>query len=922
MKKLSILGILLGICFRLTASASFSLYNLTCEQEENPVGIATLIPHFSWKIHSGKRGFYQKAYELRVADSKYQLATNQANVWETGKVSSSESLLIPFAGNKLKPGHTYYWKVRIWDQEKKVSEWSTVQCFTVGLLNETDWKGAQWIALEKEDPSSLRIPGLIAGRDPLPDTKIRNPQFRKEFTVRKELRRATVYVSGLGHFELSLNGNKVGTNFLDPGWTKYDQSSLYVTFDITRELKSGINTFATTLAGGFYHTPHTRYLKIYNAFGKPKMKLCLQMEYTDGTSETILSDQSWKTTESATTFSSIYGGEDYNANLEEKGWMLEGFDDSKWSTPFVAENKVPLHSQRATPLCIRQELPAVRNLKTPKGNWVYDFGQNFSGIVRIRVKGNTQQEIKLFPAELTNPDGTVNQYSSGGPFWFSYTTRGEGETETWQPRFTYYGFRYVEIEGAVPPGQENPDNLPELEEITGLHTSNSAEEAGSFICSKPIFNQTHELIDWAMRSNMASVLTDCPHREKLGWLEEAYLMQHSLQYRYDLARLYGKIMEDMSQAQTPEGIIPTIAPEYVRFDSGFENTPEWGSAFIVCPWNIYQWYGDKRPILKYYPQMKKYLSYLASRAENHILSYGLGDWYDLGPNPPGYAQLTSNGVTATATYYYNTTLLQQMAALLGENEDEKHYKELAAEIRTAFNNRFFNKDTQIYDRNSQTANAIALYFNLVEPAYKEQVLQNLIGDIRKRGNALTAGDIGYRYLLKALELNGCEEVIYDMNSRYDVPGYGYQLAEGATALTESWKALRNSSNNHFMLGHLMEWLYSGLGGIRQQEGSVAFRKIRIDPQTVGDVNYARTAYESPYGTIRCEWQKKVGEFLLRIEIPENCEALVCLPAHKAEYVTESGVPITDCRDVAFTKGEKNKLNVQVGSGSYRFRCKE
>lgn len=922
MKKFIIAGILLGIGSRLIAAASFSLYNLTCEQEENPVGIETLIPHFSWKIHSETPGFIQKAYQIIVADSEDQIKANRGNVWESGKVYASQSILIPFSGKTLKSGTTYYWKVRIWNPQKKVSEWSIPQRFSMGLLTEADWNGAKWIALENDDESARRVPGLIVGRDPLPGTKFKNPQFRKEFTVPKEVKQAMVFVSGLGHFEMYLNGNKVGTNFLDPGWTKYDKSALYVTFDVTRQLQTGKNAFALMLAGGFYLTPNSRYLKIYNAFGMPKMKLCLQIEYTDGTREVVISDRHWKSTESATTYSSIYGGEDYNANLEQEGWMLPGFEDSHWHTPVLSEKKIPLHSQRSTPLCVREALPAVRSWKTEKGNWVYDFGQNFSGIPQIRVKGTKKQEIKLFPGELTHPDGTVNQTSSGGPVWFSYIPTGKGDTETWQPRFTYFGFRYVEVEGAVPAGQENPTGLPEIEAITGLHTSNSAPEAGNFICSKPIFNQTHTLIDWAMRSNMASVLTDCPHREKLGWLEEAYLMQHSLQYRYNLSRLYEKIMEDMAQAQTPEGIIPTIAPEYIRFDSGFEDTPEWGSAFLICPWNIYQWYGDQRLIAKYYPQMKRYLDYLTSRAEHHILSYGLGDWYDLGPNPPGYAQLTSNGVTATATYYYNTTLMQQMAALLGKTEDEKHYKKLAAEIKQAFNRHFFKKDQQIYDRNSQTSNAVALCFDLVEPEYKETILRNLIKDIRQRNNALTAGDIGYRYLLKALELNGYEEVIYDMNSRYDVPGYGYQLAQGATALTESWKALRTSSNNHFMLGHLMEWLYSGLGGIRQQEGSVAFRKVRIDPQIVGNVKYARTAYESPYGTIRCEWQKHSGEFLLQVEIPANCEAVVVLPTSKIENVSNNGVPLVHSPYKTFTQSGKKKLEVQIGSGSYRFQCKE
>lgn len=918
MKRLSFFALAMIFSLHLLASSFFSVYEPTCEQEENPIGIDNSTPCFSWKIHSKTRGFIQKAYQIRVADSKEKLVVRKGYLWDSGKVDSPESVLIPFQGKDLKSGTTYYWSVRCWDNSGKVSEWSIPQSFTMGLLNASDWQGAEWISLEADEAQLRRVPALLPGRDQLPEKQFKNPQFRKEFVSGKAIKKAIASVSGLGHFEFFLNGSKVGTNFLDPGWTKYDKSVLYVTFDVTSLLNNGANVIGVMLGGGFYQIPPTRYLKIYNGFGAPKLKMHLQLEYTDGTRECIVSDRSWKTTESPIVFSSIYGGEDYNAALEQEGWMHSGFDDCAWKTPFVAQNEVAMYAQRSTPLHVRDQMPVVRSWKTSTGKWVYDFGQNFSGIVRIKVKGERKKTIKFHPSELLNSDSTVNQYSSGGPFWFAYSLKGS-EVEEWQPQFTYYGFRYVELEGAVPVGADNPGNLPEILEIKGLHTTNSAPEAGSFTCSKPLFNKTHELIDWAMRSNMASILTDCPHREKLGWLEEAYLMQYSLQYRYNLSRLYEKILADMAQAQTENGVIPTIAPEYVRFDSGFEDTPEWGSAFILCPWNLYQWYGDTRFIVKYYPQMKRYLEYLTSRANDHIVAYGLGDWYDLGPNPPGYSQLTSNGVTATATYYYNTIVLQQMAALLGNTEDEKLYGELAAKIKESFNRHFFHKDKQCYDRNSQTANAIAIAINLVEPAYKMGVLNNLIFDIRQRGNALTAGDVGYGYLLKALGKNGCQEIIYDMNSQYDVPGYGYQLAEGATSLTESWKASRSSSNNHFMLGHLMEWLYSGLGGIRQQEGSVAYKKILIDPQVVGDLREARTCYESPYGTIRCEWRKEHGAFFIKVEIPENSEALVLLPVYSVEGVTENGVSLAACKDITVIGQEGNKLKVKIGSGNYSFK---
>jgi hypothetical protein len=676
------------------------------------------------------------------------------------------------------------------------------------------------------------------------------------------------------------------------------------------------------LGNGYYNIPLERYLKLIISHGAPKLKLHLRVEYSDGSTSEIVSDASWKATESPITFSSIYGGEDYDAKLFQEGWTDTGFNDTSWNQAIPTDYPGTLSAQRATPLTVHSEIPTVTFYRNSKGSWVYDLGQNFSGIIRIAVKSNESSTIRFHTAELLKNDSTFTQRASGGPFYFSYTTKGDGQIECWQPQFTYYGFRYVEIEGAVPAGKDNPDQLPEIESLTGLHTCNSAEEAGSFVCSLPMFNRIYSLIDWAIRSNMASVLTDCPHREKLGWLEQAHLMQYSLQYRYNLARLYRKIMEDMRASQLPNGCIPTIAPEYVRFANGFEDTPEWGSAFIISPWYIYKWYGDRRLLEEYYPEMQRYLDYLGTRADNHIVAYGLGDWFDIGPKRPGYAQLTSNGVTATAIYHYNTTIMQQVATILGKPDDAKRYGILAEDIKKAFNEKFYDTATGKIERNSQTANAIALYTGLVPDERRDAILQNLTDDIRGRGNALTAGDVGYRYVLRALEEGGRSDVIFDMNSRYDVPGYGWQLAHGATALTESWQAYGFVSNNHFMLGHLMEWLYSGLGGIRQKDNSIAFSEIVIDPYVTGKVESAATSYESPYGTIRCQWERTDRDYTIEVSIPANSTAEIHLPATNVQQVSVYGLPLSTSDDVTVIGTDNGKLKLKTGSGNYRFKVND
>ena len=904
----------------------FSVSELRCEQSQRPLAVDPAGPRLSWQLNADRRGCLQSAYRILVADSPVALADDNGNVWDSGKVFSDRSVLVPYGGPALQPGKAYCWKVQAWDADGNLSPWSLPASFGTGLMSMQDWNGAKWIAMEPDVDSLKCIEGNTGkwkDGGPVFDKPVapyKLPQLRREFTATKPVKRAMAYICGLGQFEMFLNGEKVGDHFLDPAWTKFDKEAQYVAFDITGELRDGKNAVGVMLGNGYYHTPHGRYLKLLFSYGAPKMICKLQIEYADGTAQTVVSDDKWRASESPVTFSSIYGGEDYDASAVQPGWAEPGFDDRKWKKAVLTQGAgVKLIPQISEPLKVMERIPTVRRFRAANGNWVYDLGQNASGIVQLTVRAVTPQSIKLIPGELINDDSTVNQRASGAPFYHVYTARGDGSSETWHPQFTYYGFRYVEVEGAVPVGESNPGALPEVIDITGLHTRNSAAQVGTFACSDPLFNKIHTLIDWAVRSNMASVLTDCPHREKLGWLEVTHLMGGSIQYRYDISRLYAKQVNDMRTAQHANGMVPTIVPQYVTFSPDFIDTPEWGSAFVIIPWNLYEWYGDLAPLRDNYERMKRYVDYLGSRADNHIVAYGLGDWYDIGPDRPGYAQLTSNGVTATAIYYQDVKILERVARLLGKEADVRKYAALASDIKRAFNEKFFDKKTLKYDRDSQTANSIALHMDLVEPQYKAVVRQNLIDDIRRRGNALTAGDVGYRYVLRALEENDASEVIYDMNSRYDVPGYGYQLAHGATCLTESWQAYREVSNNHCMLGHLMEWLYSGLGGIRQSPGSAGYKEIVIRPQVVGDIHSAAVSFRSPYGLIRSEWSDSPQQYRQRVEIPANTTALVYLPAVDPAAVSESGVPLGEVPGLSVRERGKDYLAVAVGSGIYDFR---
>ncbi len=923
MKAFSLSLLALCLCaMPVGAVPALRIYSLQCEQMDSPLGVDTQAPCFAWKLTARDRGAVQSAYQLMVATSEEALTQGRSDVWDSGKVTSDCSIMVPYEGKPLSSATTYYWRVRSWDGGGEVSPWSQTATFTTGLLTEADWAGAQWIALDEDKEKVIPAIHSPLVRDAFPDGAVSYPlpQFRKVFPVRGQVSQALLYVTGLGQFECFLNGEKVGDHFLDPGWTKYDKEALYLTFDVTQGIREGSNVLGVMLGNGFYNTPMGRYYKMVGSFGTPKMRLRLMLRYTDGTSESVVSDTSWKVTESPVTFSSIYGGEDYNATLLQQGWNADPtFSDSHWHSALEVRQDIDLKAQLGTTLAVRDTIQCMLRYLNGQGSWVYDMGQNFSGIIRVRLKSKGSQTVTLRPAELQNADKTVNQSASGSPYYFRYTTRGDNEVETWQPQFSYYGFRYVQVEGAVPEGEANPDNLPEVVELVGLHTTASAPEAGTFHCSKPMFNDIYNLIDWAIRSNLASVTTDCPHREKLGWQEQNHLMQCSMQYRYSLLPLYRKIMDDLAASQHEDGCIPTTAPEYVSFSDGFEDSPEWGCSFIICPWYIYQWYGDLRPMQKHYAAMRRYIDYLSSCAEGHIVAYGLGDWFDIGPANPGRAQLTSVGLTATAIYYYEVMLMGKMAALLGERADEERYTSLAGEIREAYIANFYHPADATYDRGSQTANAMSLYMGLVPDGERDRVLASLVADIEGRGFALTAGDIGYRYVLCALLEGGRSDVIYNMNSRYDVPGYGWQLTHGATALTESWQAYDYVSNNHLMLGHLMEWLFGGVGGIRQAEGSIAWRDIVIDPQFVGDVRSAECRYESPYGEIRCEWNKTQTAYTLRVDVPVGCRATVCLPSEDPMGISEGGQPILDCEDISLAGQGEGKTHWNVGSGTYMFR---
>lgn len=779
------------------------------------------------------------------------------------------------------------------------------------------WANAKWIAFEQMEDSLKVVPAVHGSGDELGERCIKRsiiPLFRKDFKVPDYIESAIINISGMGHYELHINGSKVGNSFLSPGWSYYQKHELYNTYDITEQVKKGENALGVLVGNGFYYINRERYRKIVLANGYPKLIFNLTLKLRDGSNINIVSDKGCKVSPSPITYSSIFGGEDYDATLEQAGWDSYGFDDSSWNDPIILKDSVEkLILENDFPLKVMQEFSAVKILKSKTGRTIYDFGQNASGIISLKVKGSKGTKIRILPDELINEQRNVTQRSGGGPYEFNYTLKGEGE-ETWQPRFTYYGFRYADVEIIE---QDKTDVETEILDLKLLHTRNSSPTVGSFSCSDTLFNQIFDLINWGIKSNMASVATDCPHREKLGWLEQTYLIGPSMHYNFNIHKLYSKIVDDMIDSQLEDGLVPDIAPEYVPFQGGFRDSPEWGSASVIIPWLIYNWYGDVAILRKAYPMMKRYINYLQHQAQDNILDYGLGDWFDLGPKRPGVAQLTPKGVTATSIYYYDLSIVTKVAELFGHEDDLKHFKRLSSHVKEAFIKKYYNRKNAVCSTGSQTAYAMALYTGILPDEDKERILKNLVDNIIKNDYALTSGDIGYHFLVRVLSENGRSDILYKMNNRTDRPGYGFQLKKGATSLTESWAALADVSNNHMMLGHLMEWFYTGLGGIYQDEGSIAYNNIIIAPKPVGNINWVKCNFHSAKGLISSAWKKTKDNFTLVVEIPPDASAKVILP----EVYTKSSVEVIDVNSKNQVQVTMEGVTFEITSGKYRVTVK-
>jgi alpha-L-rhamnosidase len=836
------------------------------------------------------------AYQIRAASSRAALERGRADVWDSGRVVSTRSTNVPFAGAALRSREAVAWQVRVWDSTGRVSGWSRAAGWEMGLLDRSDWS-ARWI-----ENASYDYTQPDGSETPL-------PVFGKAFTPHGRVARARLYMTGLGMYATTLNGEPVSDAVLEPGQTTYSAEVDYRTYDLTRQLRGGTNVLGIETGSGAYQRVRTpgRYffggtLEQYTVFGEPRVIAQLEITYTDGRHETVATDTSWRTALGPTTFSSWWSGEEYDARraatspdspakLTGPGWR--NASPVALSATTTPRDTTPLRADPRPPVTVADTVHPTGISPLGNGSYLLDFGANRSGWPSLRVSGPAGRAVTMIPAELLNADGTLNiastGASAGNQIAYRYTLAGAG-TETWHPRFTYSGFRYLQVDGLPTP--------PTTGTVTMrvIHAANPP--ASSFASADPLLDQVHALTLRAMRSNMMSVLTDCPDREKGPYTGDNLQNIDALLADYDLSAYEPQLVRNMATAQRQPGdespgLIANIAPEFHRvrpvlipFPQGtieFLDEVNWGSAVIRIPWQLYRTYGDTRTMATYYDNMVAWLDYEAANKAAHGGDIpGLGDW-------SAADNTTPMQLAITAGYHTAVDDMAHIAAVLGKPADQARYTALAQQLATEFTTRFRHTDTTgvYYGSDSEASDAMALDAGLVSDADRPAVMERLVAAVRRAGNHVTTGSVGLGPLFRALEAGGRDDVIYDMVANPTAPGYGYLVASGHTTLAESFNG--TGSQNHHFLGEVDAWLISGLAGIRQAPGSVGYRELDIAPATVPGLSRASGSYTTPYGPVTSAWRKDArGDLRLDVTVPTGTTATIHVPATAGQHIQLTG----------------------------------
>jgi alpha-L-rhamnosidase len=867
-----------------------NIVNLRCEYTVKPIFIDNMTPRFSWEMKSDRRGAMQSAYRIMVAASQESLVNGVADIWDSGKISSNYSNAILFAGQELVSNKRYYWQVQIWDETSKLIA-SESTYFETALLCENDWV-AKWTSK----------PNLPANTD---CSYLPAPYLRKSFNIDKTVIQAKLYCSGIGFSEFYVNGQLTGDELLNPAFTRYDKTVLYTVYDIKNLLNQGENAIGAILGNGWYniHSHDAWNFEFSTWRDTPKMIAQLHISFSDGTEQIIISDNSWKSSFGPITFNSLRHGEFYDARKEITGWVCANFDDSEWESSFIcAEPGGKLAAQTIMPIRRTGEYKPVLINEIEPGRYICHLEKNIAGWARLIVKGAAGTEIKIRYSEKKDGDGNldrsnIDSFVTNGEFQTDkYILKGDVE-EIWEPRFTYHGFQYVEITGF--PGKLTTDN------ITCISISTDFNSIGDFSCSNNLFNQIQEAARRSYLSNFMGLPTDCPHREKNGWMGDASLACETGLLNFDGIRAYEKWLNDIADEQRRSGQLPGIVPTS-NWGYNWGNGPAWDSAYVLIPWYLYQFTGDISPLRNHYDGMKRYVEYAIRSSTNGIAKFGLGDWC-----PPVEGRMSNRDIATTGYVYIDTIIVAKTAELLNKYEDATKYYKLAENIKLSYHREFFNDTNNKYDPADQTALGTAIYQQLADGEKKEIAINQLIEAVHQFNDHLDTGILGTKYLLTSLTTNNQVDLAYKIANQRDFPSWGYWFTQGATTLWECWDT--SSSHNHIMFGSIADWFIKDLAGINPDIDYPGFKNIIIRPHPPTDMEWVKANHNSVYGEIKSSWQRDGNRFELTIDIPANCTATVYLPTTKSESVRESG------RTIMCNK-ENNYIKINVCSGCYTFSC--
>ncbi len=911
---LSLLVVLgLAALLSLKGKPALEVSHLTCEDLVNPLGIADIHPRLSWRLTGEGRDVRQTAYEIRVAPARDDLSKKSKLLWTSGKVESDRSVYVPYEGPALKSGQRAWWQVRVWDNHGNHSSWSRPAWWETGLLQPGDWK-ASWIISTIKENTRRSQPAH---------------RFRKEFMLKGKVKRARVYVTVHGLYELWLNGQRVGDQLFTPGWTSYNKRLQYQAYDVTSLLKEGPNAVGALVGDGWYRG-HLAFRGNRNVYGD-KVALLLQMEveYADGSRETLVTDGSWKSSnDGPIRISDIYDGEKYDARLADPAWKKSGYDDTKWAG--VKEKDYPkdiLVASEGLPVKRIEEIVPVKVLVTPEGDTVVDMGQNMVGWVRLTASGPAGTTIVLRHAEVLDKEG--NFYTKNlraAKQTDTLILSGHGE-EVFEPHFTFHGFRYVAVKGY--PGGVTTDKL------RGIVIHSAFEQTGLFSCSDSLVNVLQHNILWGMKGNFLDVPTDCPQRdERLGWTGDAQVFAPTACFNGQVAPFYRKWMKDFIVDQQAQGQVPYVIPDVLsKNGKGASASAGWADAAVIVPWHVYVLYGDKKILENQYESMKKWVDYQDMRAgKDHLWNndFTFGDWLAFSTNRSDYPGATTDKDFIGQVYFARSTLLlAKTAEVLGRDEDAWHYRELFSKIIEAFRKEYVTPNARL-SPNTQTAYVQALDLGLIPEDMQDSAAARLATDVKKFGH-LTTGFLGAFLINPVLSETGHNDLAYMLLLHKKYPSWLYPVTKGATTIWERWDGIKPdgtfedpgmNSFNHYAYGAIGDWLYRYVAGLNPDEQHPGYKHFIVRPQPGGGLTFATASLETHYGKASVYWEKGNGNAMtVEVEIPANTTATVYLPGAAGKAVTLDGMPVEKSLSAGRMSPEGEDRVLELGSGLYRFEYK-